>query len=114
MPQNPLVCPQVPTIFLLAETARFDIQDSCLHTIAEWNLENIKFARQEALDKVGGRVRCFKAFGSVLSAANGKILAAHLEPDGYSVEIEWDIPRGPEPHRTRVSKSEFEGFLIEI
>jgi hypothetical protein len=78
------------------------------------SLELIKFARQDALGKVGGRVRCFKAFGTVLSGANGKILAAHLEHDGYSLEIEWDLPRGPKPHRTRVSKTEFEDYLIEV
>jgi hypothetical protein len=77
----------------------------------EGDLDLIKFARQEALDKVGGRVRCISAFGTVLRGANGKILAAHLEPDGYSVEVEWDLPRG---HKTRVSKSEFESCLIEL
>jgi hypothetical protein len=74
----------------------------------------MKFARQEALDKVGDRVRCISSFGTVVSGANGKILAAHLEPDGFSLEIEWDLPRGPQPHRTRISKTEFEGHLIEI
>ncbi len=77
-------------------------------------MEILKFARQDALDKIGSRVRCFKAFGTVVNGANGKVLDAHLEPDGYSLEIEWDLPRGPKPHRTRISKSEFEGFLIEL
>jgi hypothetical protein len=74
-------------------------------------LDLIKFARQEAMDKVGGRVRSISAFGTVLKGANGKILAAHLESDGFSVEVEWDLPRG---HKTRVSKTEFETHLIEL
>ena len=77
-------------------------------------MEFEKFARQEALDRVGGRVRCITSFGTIQSGANGKVLAAHLEHDGYSIEVEWDWPRGPKPYTTRISKTELESYLIEV
>lgn len=72
-----------------------------------------KFANQEAQDKVGCRVRSVVAFSGVEKGANGRVLAAHLESDGYSLEIEWDRPPGPKPYSSRVSKYEYEHFLIE-
>lgn len=80
--------------------------------IPDLSLERFKY--QEANDKVGRRVRVLMPFAGLTKGMEGRITGTALDPGGYTVESAWRIPGKADPLVKRITKAEYESYLVEV
>jgi len=80
--------------------------------IPDLTLERFKY--QEANDKIGRRVRVILPFAGLTKGMEGRITGTALDPGGYTVESAWRIPGKADPLVKRITKAEYESYLMEI
>ncbi len=73
-----------------------------------------RFSNQEAKDKVGRKVRSVLEFAGIQKGTNGRVVGTALDPRGFTVEIAWTVPGRAEPLIKKVTKTEYENYLIEL
>ena len=76
--------------------------------------EPVRFSREEALSRVGRRVRSIVGFDGLEVGTLGRVMEIdEIEPDGFELIIEWDSRIEGKFQHDWFTKEQYENSLVE-
>jgi hypothetical protein len=76
--------------------------------------EPVRFSREEALGRVGRRVRSIVGFDGIEAGARGRVMEIdEIKPDGFELIIEWDSRIEGKFQHDWFTKEQYETSLVE-